>query len=99
MDANEFIKWFGSELQDLIRTTSVVNRFEPSRALVNRAIATLKELPSIELTLVRDFLDASHRTWMIGDFRIPYDIRDDFDWIEGIVATIEDLLEDWPFGE
>ncbi len=99
MNASEFITWFGNELRDLIHTISVTDRFEPSRDLVNRAIDNLKELPSIERNRVKDLLDASHQTWLIGNFRIPYDIRADFDWIEGIVATIEDLLEDWPVGE
>ncbi len=93
MDANEFINWFGNELRDLIQTTSVENRFEPSRDLANRAINTLKEMSSPQLIQVDDLLNASHQTNMVGNFRIPWDIRDDNDTIEEIIATIEGYIE------
>jgi hypothetical protein len=90
MNADEFIKWFGNELENLLRTTNDTNRFTASRELVNQAIQTLEALPSIERARIQDLLVASYQSGLIGDFRIPFDIREEYDWIEGILATLKE---------
>ena len=93
MNANEFINWFGSELKILIRTTNDTNRFTASRELVKRAINYLSEIPPMDRDLVLAGLIESHQSWTIGNFQVPFDKRDEFDSIEGILATIEAYLE------
>jgi hypothetical protein len=93
VNANEFINWFGGELQRLIDTTNITNRLSASRSLVADAINKLEELPQIERERVQDLLMTSYQSRVIGDFRIPHDIREEYDWIEGILATIEAYLK------
>ncbi len=93
VNANEFIKWLGSELQTLIQTTNELNRFSTSKDLVDRAINYLIELPPVDRSRVLDALITSYELRKIGDFQVPYDIRNEFDTIEAIYATIKAFLE------
>jgi hypothetical protein len=93
MDAIELIKQFGDELQKLVRATDNTNRFTASKELVDRMFHSLEELPPAERARFQVLLIDSHQSGMIGDFRIPFDLRDEYDWIEGILATIEGFLD------
>jgi hypothetical protein len=93
MNADEFLKWFGSELQGLIHATNLMNRFTASRDLVGRAINYLSEMPTKDRDRILDVLITSHQSRIIGDFRVPVDKRDESDTIEEILATIEAYLE------
>jgi hypothetical protein len=57
-------------------------------------INILSEMPQKDRARVLDLLVTSNQSRKIGDFRWPFDIRDDNDWLEGIIATIEGYLED-----
>ena len=93
MNANEFIKWFETELQNLGQDHIDMNRFEASNDLVSRAINRLINFPSLERKRVLDAIIVSHQSGMIGNYKIPVDDRDKFDTIEAILASIEGYLE------
>lgn len=94
MNAGEFIQWFGNELQELILTTNGTYRFTATRDLVGRAINNLSEMPPADREKVSAILATSHLTNKIGDFRVPYDIRDEYDTIEAVLATVEGFFEE-----
>ncbi len=93
MDANKFIKWFGLELQRLIQTTSETDRFTLSRDLVSRVIYSLSRLSKSDRDQVMGILVKSFKSGRIGDYKVPFDIRDEYDTIEAIYATIIEDLE------
>ncbi len=93
MNVNEFIKWFGSELQSLSHIINDTERFSASRDVANKAIDNLMGLSPIDRTQVLDLLITSHESRIIGNFQIPFDKRNEFDTIEGLLATIEAHLE------
>jgi hypothetical protein len=93
VNANEFIQWFGSELQGLLGTINEKNWFEQTHDLIDRAILYLSKLSQMNRTRVLKELMASHQTHLIGHFRVPFDIQEEADIIEEILATIEGYLE------
>ncbi len=88
MNAIEFITWFESKITKLINSTDDANRSR-IRKLVNEAINYLAHMSPMDRNEVRDLFYRSHSTFMIGNFKIPYDERYQFDTIEAILATIE----------
>jgi hypothetical protein len=94
MNSDEVMKWLGLELQNLILKTVPRDRFEPSRDPVGKTINILSEMPQKDRARILDLLVTSNQSKKIGDFRWPFDIRDDNDWIDAIIATIEGDLED-----
>jgi hypothetical protein len=89
MDANEFVKWLGTELQNLVQIPFDANRFEASCDLVQRAFDEIMNSNPNEQYQIRDELNKVPKSRKMGDYQIPYDIRDDYDTIEGVLATIE----------
>jgi len=93
MNADEFVNWLGIELHRLVQIPIDSNRFEATRDLVNRAVSMLIGLPPSEQKQVVGAIITAHQSGRIGDYRIPYDIRDEFDMIEEVLATIEGLID------
>jgi len=93
MNANEFLKWLGIELQHVIQVPIDLNRFEVAQDLVNRAINELMKINSPDQSQIRNEISNVSKTQKIGDFHIPFDIRDDCDIIEAILATILGILK------
>ncbi len=93
MNINEFVNWLGIELQRLVQIPSDYNRLEATRDLVNRAMSMLIGLPVSEQKQIVGGIIIAHKLGRIGDYKIPYDIRDEFDIIEEVLATIEGLAD------
>ena len=92
-NANKFVTWLAIELGDLIGATDGTNRFTASQDLINKTKHILDAFPPNEVTRIRIALREVANTGYIGDFRIPYDVREENDWIEGILATIKGLVD------
>ena len=94
MNSDSFLVWLGSQLRDL-EQHAVENgrRFDAAHGVVQTAIEYLGTLSRDDRNRVLDALTSSARTHMIGEYRLPYDIRDHIDFIEGILGTLEGYLE------
>jgi hypothetical protein len=94
MDTDTFLVWLGNQLRNLGQVP-VENdrRFDATLELVKTAMESLDNMSTVERNQVFHALNDVPKTNMLRDYRIPYDIRDHYDWIEGILATLEAHLE------
>ncbi len=84
-----FFHWLGTELENFIHTPISNNhRFHYGQELILTAKRLIDGLSWEERQQVFAFLTSSHIKH-IGNFVIPYDKREEYDWIEGVLATIE----------
>jgi len=89
MDANEFVEWLGLELQNLVQIPVDANRFEASCDLVQRAFDEIMNSDPYEQNRIWNELKEAPKSRKMGNYQIPFDIRDDCDTIEAVLATIE----------
>lgn len=85
MDANEFVKWLGTDLQNLVQIPVGDNRFQASCDLVQRAFDEIVNSDPNEQNQIRDELNEMPKSRKMGDYQIPFDIRDDCDTIEVVL--------------
>ena len=86
-----FMRWLGHELQRILRENK--NGLGPQRDLVAQAVPRLDKMSTGEKKeLLQLFLD-SHKTRLIGDFKIRYDLRDEADFYDDVVSFLEAYLD------
>lgn len=92
MSTDEFLKWLGLELQKLGQIPINLDRFDTGRELVNCAMSKLMSLPPAEQKEIINEINRSHLLGRIGDYQLPFDIRDDIDMVGEVLTTIESIL-------
>jgi len=89
MDHREYLIWLGSKLQAMVQIPVDNNqRFNASKKIIDKSFAIFDNMPIEQLEKLREAFSDSFDTKIIGNYPIPYDIRDSYDWIEGVLATI-----------
>jgi hypothetical protein len=91
MDTEEFMNWLAIELRKLVHTPPNINRFEAAKEIVDHAINKLMDLSKVDRNKIIDEIGKGHELGKIGDYQLPYDIRDDIDIIGEVLATLEGL--------
>ncbi len=87
MDSLAFLEWLGNQLESIIVSPVGDSRLLIGRELVQDAFNLLDNMASKDIQSVVNCLqDPSIDA--IGNFDLPKDERDDWDWVEGILATI-----------
>lgn len=89
-DSSAFMQWLGEELRKLYEKD--IHDFVSQKELVVEARRRLWNLSPSERGEVLNLLLASHRTRLIGNFKIRYDLRDQADVYEEIISTLEAYL-------
>jgi hypothetical protein len=96
MNADDVEIWLGNQLRSLVQIPSDnYGRFDAGKELVDKTIEYLRKLSPGDRSQFQEAIMASYVTRTIGNYRIPYDIRDDADTIEAILATLQDISEDF----
>lgn len=95
MNGNEFLIWLGSDIKEIMESFPPEGRPDPCRLLVAEAMLKLDVMTADERTAVLKSLHtpSSDRDGYIGNYRVPYDIRDVGDFVGAIVATLVGHLE------
>ena len=92
MNPDDFLEWLGQELASMV-TVPIEDqeRFQACELILKRSIEKFKTMSSEEKAKIYANLLGHQES--IGGFQIPYDIRDEYDFIEGVIATIQWFLE------
>ena len=94
MEPHDFLVWLGSQLEMMVQEPVEDNhRFNAAQELVQMAINLLSKMSDTNRIIVRDKVIDYFSTRIIGNYKIRVDIRETYDWIEGVVATIDGYLE------
>jgi hypothetical protein len=91
METDEFMNWLADELRKLVQIPPNANRFGAAKGIVDQAINKLMDLSQTNRKKIIDEIENEERLGKIGDYRLPYDIRDDIDIIGEVLATLEGL--------
>ena len=87
MDSHAFLEWLGNQLEILIKSPVGDSRMLIGRELVQDAFNLLDRMASEDILSIMNWL-SDPSIDVIGDFDLPKDKRDDWDWVEGVLATI-----------
>jgi hypothetical protein len=92
MDPIDFLEWLGDKLEGLVSSPVVDSRLAMGQGIVQDAFDLFTSMAREDIQSVMNYLvDPSIE--IIGNFNLPRDQRDDWDWIEGILATIQGYEE------
>ncbi|MHC1783589.1 MAG: hypothetical protein AB9891_12690 [Anaerolineaceae bacterium] len=95
MHNEKFLTWFTQELSNLEVHSKEPDMFERCQKIIDQAIIRLNELLPEERTKVHDILaNYSSSSYMIEEYQIPYDKREEFDFMEEVLGTLEAYLRD-----
>lgn len=94
MDGNDFITWLSNELIQAESSSTKPGFLEEARELVNKAIIQYANLPMDEKAEVFRNITTAHTSGSLGNYTIKYDKREEYDYMEGLLATIEACFED-----
>jgi hypothetical protein len=89
MDADEFLLWFGDQLEVMNSIPEVNQRLEKARLIVSGALSKLDQMANPELEKVLACIEGPHFIWRVGNYVIPYDESHRDDWVSSILATID----------
>jgi hypothetical protein len=94
LKSDDFIAWLAEQLENISQASAVNNaRVNAIDAAVGAAIPVIESMSVQDRRNVRKVIVESSKTRIIGGFRIPYDDRDTYDFIEAFLATIDGFLD------
>ncbi|MHC1783577.1 MAG: hypothetical protein AB9891_12630 [Anaerolineaceae bacterium] len=89
----KFLSWFTQELSNLEGHSKEPDMFERCQKLIDQAIIRLEELLPEERNRIHNILaNYSSSSYMIEEYQIPYDKREEFDFMEEVLGTLEAYL-------
>lgn len=87
MDADEFLLWFGDQLEVMNSIPEVNQRLEKARLIASGAFSKLDKMANPEREKVLAYMEDPF-IWRVGNYVIPYDESHRDDWVSSILVTI-----------
>jgi len=85
----EFMIWLGNEFETVVLTNS--DSFQRRKKLIEDALNLLGAMNAEEKAEVARAFQEFHRSGKVGDYVVRRDVRDEYDFAEEIIATLEGI--------
>jgi hypothetical protein len=87
MAADEFLLWFGDQLEAMNSIPEADQRLEKAQLIVSAAFSKLDQMANPERIKVLASFQGPFIS-RVGNYLIPYDESKRDDWVAGVLATI-----------